>query len=182
MVEGYNDIGYMVPALVNRGLSSNYLDVDTVQVLLADSADPTVVLDSAKALMDIYGEADLIFKGSVVGHPYYLVVRTINTIETWSAQPIMMGSQTYYDFTDASSKAYGSNMFEVEPGIWGFFSGELNYDGFVDPFDYSIFENDNLAFAYGYNASDLNGDGYTDPFDSQLIEKNNMGFVTLLRP
>ena len=62
----------------------------------------------------------------------------------------------------STNNSYGDNQVEVEPGVFAMFSGDLNQDGYIDPFDYTILEADNLAFAYGYVVSDLNGDGFVD--------------------
>ncbi|MFM9028907.1 MAG: SprB repeat-containing protein, partial [Bacteroidota bacterium] len=129
LIEGYNDNGFMVPALVNRGLSPNFFEVDTVRLLLADSANPSIIIDSAKAVLDVFGTAGFQFRGVHVGRSYYLIFRTMNTIETWSSEPILLNTQTTYDFTDGANKAYGDNQIEVEPGVWAIYSGELNADG-----------------------------------------------------
>jgi hypothetical protein len=82
----------------------------------------------------------------------------------------------------STNNAYADNQVEVEPGIFAIFSGDLNQDGYIDPFDYTILEVDNLAFAYGYIVSDLNGDGFVDPYDYVIFEKNNLNFVSSIRP
>ncbi|MFM9052369.1 MAG: hypothetical protein ACKOKF_08645, partial [Bacteroidota bacterium] len=182
LIEGYNDNGFMVPALVNRGLSPNFFEVDTVRLLLADSANPSIIIDSAKAVLDVFGTAGFQFRGVHVGRSYYLIFRTMNTIETWSSEPILLNTQTTYDFTDGANKAYGDNQTEVEPGVWAIYSGELNADGFIDPFDAVIWEALNIGFSFGYFPADLNGDGYVDTFDSPFLEQNNLNFVSALRP
>lgn len=82
----------------------------------------------------------------------------------------------------STNNAYADNQVEVEPGVFAIFSGDLNQDGFIDPFDYTILEADNLSFAIGYVVSDLNGDGFVDPFDYVIFEKNNLNFASLIRP
>jgi len=82
----------------------------------------------------------------------------------------------------STNNAYADNQVEVEPGIFAIFSGDLNQDGYIDPFDYTILEIDNLAFAYGYVVSDLNGDGFVDPYDYVIFEKNNLNFVSSIHP
>jgi hypothetical protein len=82
----------------------------------------------------------------------------------------------------STNNAYADNQVEVEPGVFAMFSGDLNQDGYIDPFDYTILDADNLAFAYGYVVSDLNGDGFVDPYDYVIFEKNNLNFVSLIHP
>jgi hypothetical protein len=87
-------------------------------------------------------------------------------------------------FAQSSSpnNAYGDNQVEVEPGVFAIYSGDMNQDGFIDPFDYVILEADNLSFATGYVVSDLNGDGFVDPFDYSIFELNNLNFVGTVTP
>lgn len=82
----------------------------------------------------------------------------------------------------STNNAYADNQVEVEPGVFAMFSGDLNQDGYIDPFDYTILDSDNLAFAYGYVVSDLNGDGFVDPYDYVIFEKNNLNFVSSIHP
>jgi hypothetical protein len=82
----------------------------------------------------------------------------------------------------STNNSFGDNQVEVEPGVFAMFSGDLNQDGYIDPFDYTILDADNLSFAYGYVVSDLNGDGFVDPYDYVIFEKNNLNFVSLIRP
>ncbi|MFM9052541.1 MAG: hypothetical protein ACKOKF_09560 [Bacteroidota bacterium] len=181
-IEGYFDNGNMVAAMTNRGIGTNTLAVDSTFLFLADSSDPSIIIDSAKAILDISGSASFQYRGVHVGRSYYLIIRTMNTIETWSAQPVLLSTQTIYDFTDAANKAYGDNMTEIAPGVWAIYSGELNADGFIDSFDAVFLEADNIAFAAGYLPTDLNGDGFVDTFDSPFLEQNNLNFVSSLRP
>jgi len=81
-----------------------------------------------------------------------------------------------------TNNSYADNQAEVEPGVFAIFSGDINQDGFIDPYDFVIYEADNLAFATGYVTSDLNGDGYVDPYDFVIFEKNNLNFVSLIHP
>ena len=82
----------------------------------------------------------------------------------------------------STNNAYADNQVEVEPGVFAIYSGDINQDGFIDPFDYSILQSDVLSFAFGYVDSDLNGDGYVDPFDYAIYQKNSLEFVSSIRP
>ena len=99
-------------------------------------------------------------------------------ISTWSKLPQTVGTTPLnYNFTSDSSKAFGDNMVEVNPGVWAFFSGELNADGNVDLLDYSLWEADANNFAFGVYATDLNGDGNVDLLDYSIWEANANNFV-----
>ena len=82
----------------------------------------------------------------------------------------------------STNNAYADNQAEVEPGVFAIFSGDINQDGFVDPFDNSILQADILNFAFGYVDADLNGDGYVDPYDQQIYQKNSLNFVSTIHP
>jgi hypothetical protein len=90
----------------------------------------------------------------------------------------------------ATNKAFGDNMKVVDSVLVGstyqyvfaIYSGDMNQDGYIDVFDYPIFEQDNFDQLTGYYVSDLNGDGYVDVFDYPIFELNNFNQVSLLRP
>ena len=82
----------------------------------------------------------------------------------------------------ASNNAYADNQVEVEPGVFAIYSGDINQDGYIDPFDYSILQQDVLSFAFGYVDSDLNGDGYVDPYDYAIYQKNSLDFISSIHP
>jgi len=81
-----------------------------------------------------------------------------------------------------TNNAYADNQVEVDPGVFAIYSGDINQDGYIDPFDYSILQTDILSFAFGYVDSDLNGDGYVDPYDYAIYQKNSLDFVSSIRP
>jgi hypothetical protein len=172
----------MTPALVNRAISYNYDDVDTLKAYLMDPINPGEAVDSAKAVVDIFGMADFRFSGVRVGQPYYLAIHSLNATTTWSAAPVTMTLNTAYDFTDGASKAFGNNMTEVAPGVFAFFSGDLNQDEFIDPYDFPLFQEESLNFSFGYLAPDMNGDGYVDPYDFTIYQENSLNFVMSVRP
>jgi hypothetical protein len=99
-IEGYYlGNGIMEPRLVNAGISSNYLEVDTVTAFLAEPLSPNNIVYTLKGVLDVYGNVYFNFPGIYIGQQYYLGVKTVNTIETWSKNPIWIQQQTYFDFT-----------------------------------------------------------------------------------
>ncbi|MFM7014731.1 MAG: dockerin type I domain-containing protein [Bacteroidota bacterium] len=82
----------------------------------------------------------------------------------------------------STNNAYADNQAEVEPGVFAIYSGDINQDGYIDPFDYSILQTDILTFAFGYVDSDLNGDGYVDPYDYAIYQQNSLNFVSSIHP
>jgi hypothetical protein len=67
--------------------------------------------------------------------------------------------------------------------IWEIYTGDMNQDGYVDPSDYPLFDNDNFNGIAGvYVATDLNGDGYVDPSDYPIFDNNNFNGVQSIHP
>ena len=89
---------------------------------------------------------------------------------------------TKYDFSNASNKAFGSNMKEVSTGVWASFSGDINQDENVDLLDLGLLENSINNFEFGYFATDLNGDGNVDLLDNPIIEENINQFIFSVHP
>jgi hypothetical protein len=178
----YAGSGSMASVLANQGVSVNTNEMDTIRVELRDAATGANVVASASGVIMTDGTVSLSLPASVVGNDYYIVVNHRNTVQTWSADLVTMAATTSYDFTTAATKAFGDNMIEVETGVFAMYTGDINQDEFIDPFDYPSFELDNVTFASGYLATDLNGDGFIDPFDYPVFELNNVNFVTSVHP
>ena len=47
---------------------------------------------------------------------------------------------TSYDFSNAQTKAFGSNQVLVSPGVWAMYSGDISQDGSIDALDYLILD------------------------------------------
>jgi hypothetical protein len=178
----YTGSGTMTSVLLNQGISSDPNEVDTITVELYDGATGTSLEASAQGVIMTDGTVSLSLPADVVGNDYYIAVKHRNTVATWSAAAVTFSSTTSYDFTSAASQAFGDNMIEVETGVFAMFTGDINQDEFIDPFDYPSFELDNVTFAGGYLATDLNGDGFVDPFDYPVFELNNVNFVMSAHP
>jgi hypothetical protein len=73
-------------------------------------------------------------------------------------------------------------MIQIEPGVWAFYSGDVNQDGLIDLTDYSVWESDYLNFAFGDYITDLNGDGLVDLTDYSLWESNYLSFIFSATP
>ena len=113
---------------------------------------------------------------------YYLVVKQRNSIPVWSANPINLGgNQLFFDFTDASTKAYGNNMIQ-SGSVWLIYGGDVNADGLVDSGDMINIDNAASSFATGYLPEDANGDGLVDAEDMILVDNNVTGFVGTIHP
>ena len=154
---------------------------DTIKVELRANTTPYNVIHTVKGLLDTSGNATITFPGSVNGNSYYVVVGHRNSIAVWSANPVAFGTNTNYDFTNAITKAFGSNMVEAG-GVFMLFSGDINQDGSIDFADYPDFDISSGNADLGYLPYDLNGDGSVDFGDYPLIDINSSNGVIILTP
>lgn len=177
----YNGNGLMTTNFKNHGLGSNSSMTDSVLVELRDITNTDSVVMSNKAQLNINGTTIASFPG--ITGSYYVVVKHYNTVSTWSAVPVVLGSaMSQYDFTTSSSKAFGANQIEVESGIWAMYSGDLNQDENVDLLDANELESRINNFDSCYLPSDLNGDGNTDLLDTPILEYNIEHFIYSVHP
>ncbi|MCC7030737.1 MAG: hypothetical protein IT257_10550 [Chitinophagaceae bacterium] len=180
-IEGYYQAGgNMAAAAVNGGCPwATPGMTDRVQVYLRDKAAPYAIRATGLATLSTTGDATVILSHPTLtfGDYYIDVKNTRNALETCSKLPVRFNGvdPVYYDFTTASNKAYASNMKEVAPGVWAFYSGDVNGDGNIDLLDDALMENDVLTFASGCKRTDLNGDGNVDILDLVIFQSNPVG-------
>jgi hypothetical protein len=159
---------------------------DTIKVLLANSAAPHAFADSSYAILDSLTFTATAALSTAASGSYYLVIKHRNSIETWSAAPITFtqGSTATYDFTTAASQAYGSNLIAVGSiPRYAIYSGDVNQDGYVDPLDLSLVDQDSYNYVSGTAlATDLNGDHYVDPLDLSICDQNSYNYVGVATP
>jgi SprB repeat len=184
ILEGYHDgVGGMTPTLFNNGLSAIPTEVDSIVVELRDALSPTTIAHSATAVVNTNDSAMITFPGSIIGNSYYIAVFSRNAVQTWSDLPVTFGSTTNYDFTTAASQAYLSNQILLTPpGVYAFFSGDVNQDEVIDIFDQIILDNDIFNFASGYLVTDLTGEGSIDVFDQIIMDNNIFNFIGSIHP
>ncbi|MFN0187757.1 MAG: S8 family serine peptidase [Bacteroidia bacterium] len=184
LIEGFhNGGGTMAPALFNAGVSLSTTITDTLKINLHDALSPTTIVASANTIVSTNGIAVVTFPSSVIGNSYYVEVSHRNAVATWSALPVTFSASTNYNFTTAATQAYGSNMKLLAPGIFGFYSGDLQpKDEACDILDQTTLDNHIFNFASGYLTSDLNGDGSIDIVDQIFLDNNIAGFVGSMHP
>ncbi len=171
----------MQPVLYNQGVSSDMTLTDTVEVLVYDASAPHTQVASQNVVLLTDGTVTCSLP-PLTGL-YYIGIRSRNTLLTWSANPVLLGTTpATYDFTTASSQAYGDNMLEQEPGVWVCYTGDFNYDENIDLSDLSLLEEDVANFQYGYFATDINGDGNVDLLDNQVVSDNISIFIYSVHP
>lgn len=178
----YTGSGTMQNVLYNEGVTSvTGNECDTVQLQLREANPPYSIAYSTSQVIKTDGT--LTINGQVtLGASYYIVIKHRNALETWSANPLVVGELTNYDFTTSSNHAYGDNQVEVEPGVWAFYSGDIIADENIDLLDITALEADIAIFQYGYFATDINGDGNVDLLDSPSLEANINAFIYSAHP
>jgi len=159
-------------------------DVVTVTLRSSTSPFPVVDADTLISIADSPRVCVRLFTENVtLGSSYYVVLNHRNSIETWSANPVMItgDTTTKYDFTTSLSKAYGNNMVLVG-GLASIFSGDVNQDGLIDISDIVSCYNASATFLTGYVDTDLNGDGLVDIGDIVVAYNNSVKFIQVMRP
>ena len=158
---------------------------DTVRVKIRNSSSPYAIVDSAKGILSTSGTVALSFNNISNGVNYYIQLKHRNTIETWSsiAKPFI-SSLLNYNFTDSTTKAYGSNQIQIDaaPLRFGIYSGDVNQDGIIDGSDISDVENDASTALSGYVPSDVTGDDFVDASDVSVVENNAANSVSVITP
>lgn len=177
----------MAPEGFYNSSSNGLYAKDTVRVYLRNSSSPFAIVDSGKGVLDSVSlNVQVTFANAQTG-TYYLQLKHRNCLETWSKS----GGETYtrglalsYNFTSASSQAYGGNMKQVDvsPVRFGIYSGEINNDGTIDGTDVASIDNAAGNFVTGYVITDLNGDRFVDATDALISDNNAANFVSVIRP
>lgn len=165
----------MTAVLMNQGIGNSTLITDSITIELHGINPPYQIITSVNAVLNNDGTVS----STIHVNPgnYYIAVKHRNGITTWSAAPIAIGTTSTYDFTTASSKAYGDNMKQMQTGQWALYNGDFNNDENVDLLDISTLETDINQFQFGYFNTDLNGDGNIDLLDMPILEGNVNNFV-----
>ena len=161
---------------------SNLMITDTAEVYLRKSYPPFSIADSVKGILSSSGTGTFSFIKADNATDYYLIIRQRNSLETWSAnKQSFVFNNLSYDFTTASSKAFGNNLV-LKGTKYCLYSGDVNRDGFIDLFDIVMIYNDASDFLSGYVVSDLNGDNISDLADQLISYNNSISFISLIRP
>lgn len=155
---------------------------DQIQVELREAAAPYgLVAGPFTVSLDIVGHTQLTLPPEV-SSDCFIVIKHRNSIETWSSSPVSFAEAGIdYNFTDAASRAWGSNL-KPAGNVYLIFAGDVNQDGMVDSADMTVVDNDAQGFATGYLLSDVNGDGITDSADMTLLDNNAANFVSRMTP
>ena len=155
------------------GISPDPLDADTIFLSAMDSLTHLEV-DRKYGILKTNGEVSVIFSPTVlIGTSYYIKINHRNSLETWSALPVLFTSTTTYLFSTNASMAFGDNMIETPDNLgWAIYNGDLNQDGSVDGLDFLILGPSIDIGDGGYFVGDINGDGSVDGLDFLILDQN----------
>ena len=175
----YSGSGIMNQAYDDMGPHFGTGIADRVTIELHDGTTPFTTAYT-------YGDADLNTSGTLaittlpasITGSYYIVIKHRNSIETWSTVPVSFaGGTVSYDFSSASSQAYGNNL-KLMGTVYVIFGGDASQDGAVDGTDMALIDNASTAVLVGYNPEDVNGDGIVDGSDMAMVDNNSTAIVT----
>jgi hypothetical protein len=124
------------------------------------------------------GSAAQINEDEIAGD-YYIVIRHRNHLAVMSktAQSLSASTSENYDFTTAVSQYYGEDAKQIEPGVYGIYSSDVNASGTVDANDRSATWNDRNK--NGYYNSDCNLSGTVDANDRSATWNNRNLFTNV---
>lgn len=152
------------------------------KVELRNSSSPYNLIDSQTVLAGAGLPGTASFPSASSGTGYYIVVKGENSVETWSSNPEMFKSNFLrYDFTKASSQAYGDNM-KNSGGLWSFYQGDINQNEIINLDDVILVYNDASSFVSGNAVTDLNCDNIVDLTDLITVFSNSSNFVHVIKP
>ncbi len=156
---------------------------DSVSVYLRNTFSPYSVIDSSRIIIDsVSFTSQAVFRTAPSGN-YYIVVKTINSIETWSKTGFQYFTDSLknYDFTGSDSAAYGYNLV-LKGTKYCIYSGDINNDGYINLEDLIFIFNAANNFSTGFSESDLNGDYVTDLDDVLITYNNSNKFISRISP
>ena len=131
-------------------------------------------LKSNGTIVDVDGSSAVAFSGIAAGN-YYIVITHRNHLSVMSASAVSLtsGSATLYDFTTGSSQLYGTGgAKQLETGVWGLWSGDINQDKQITTTDYTDWYNSARAGDLGYHVTDCNCDGQVTTEDYAVWYNN----------
>lgn len=169
----------------NYNTSTNRMNSkELLSVYLRNNYYPYSLIDSSKSTIDsVTMTGKFIFKNLPAG-TYYMVIKGVNVLETWSKSPginVSAGSTNSYDFTTSASQAYGNNL-KLKGSKYCIYNSDVNQDGSIDGLDNMRVNNDAFILITGNVNSDINGDYFVDGTDLNITESNSSNFISKITP
>lgn len=174
----------MQSVLVNQLVkSTSYIQTDSIRIELRPTGNTSLISADVKGVLMADGTASITLPAGVSGNSYYIAVYHRGSVLTYSNPVTINASFTQYDFSNSAAQSFSSDAPEVEPGIFAFYSSDLNQDEYVDANDYPFFDAANSAGdCCDYLVADINGDGFVDANDYPFFDINNSLGVFSIHP
>ena len=185
LIEGYYlGGGLMTNCYFTTLQSPDPSDADVITISAMDPVAPFGLVDAQTGRLKTNGDVSVTFGVAVVaGNSYYLKVNHRNSVETWSAVPVLLTTASTYSFSSATSQAFSGNEATTFDALYAaMYTGDINQDCAVDGSDFLILDPDIQAGAGGYIVTDLNGDGSVDGSDFLIFDPNSQNGVGCIIP
>ena len=169
----YNGGGTMVPCMNTIGVTNNPLVADVITINAMLDIFPYNLIDSQTDTLYTNGDVTVTFDPAVLqGSSYYLKINHRNSLETWSAAPVVLGAVTTYSFSSAVTQALFSIETASGDGYALVYTGDITQDFTIDATDFLVLDPEIQAGLFGYFSGDLNGDGAVDASDFLILDPN----------
>jgi len=151
--------------------------IDTVTIELRDQTDPSLVFSQRQGMimgdgtvMNVDASSDFRIGGFSTDN-HHVAIRHRNHLAVMTAvAPLISTTGSAYDFTTASSQAYGVNpMTDLGGGIFGLWGGDGDQNGTTSASDFSSVWLPQNGVPTGYHQGDYNLDGDVTAFDFILV-------------
>ena len=188
LLEGlYLGSGQMRPALYQLGISTSVNAADSIEIGFWNPTNLSVAVRRETVVLATNGIASVLLPATYRNNSYYISIKNRNSLEIWSASPILILDSLMYDFTTSLTSAYsnGSNppMKLMPGGGYALYGGDINLDGAIDISDISsVWAASFGSPAPAYVATDLSGDGIPDISDLSTVWANTFNSLFYARP
>ena len=159
------------------------LIADTITVELHDPTVYSKIIYKATTVnLNMDGSAVTLIPATCISN-YYISIKTRNHLETVSASAVSFAStKITYDFSNAASKAYGSNQKLLNTGVYGLYAGDIDQNGSINGNDIGPINTGSKDGAQGYIVSDITGDGYVNISDVGPVNTAIRNGVAAIKP
>ncbi|MFM2206793.1 MAG: hypothetical protein RL213_768 [Bacteroidota bacterium] len=156
---------------------------DTLFVELHNSVAPYGLEYRTFCLLNTTGTGYAEFPQPALMQTYYIVLKHRNHLETWSSVPFYFDTpDTTYDFSSSLTSAYGSNLVQLKPGVFGLAAGDVNQDGNINAADLTTMGAATGSFFTSYRREDLSGDHMVEGADYSYLENVVFPNRSVLKP
>ena len=139
------------------------------------------LLNNGQVVADDGSTSEIVIPSLEGEKEYYLLARHRNHLAVMSSTMLALNktAATVHDFTSGLDKYYRNNAKNLEPGVYGLYSGDANADGYINAIDKVLYwraQNGSI----GYKTGDFNLDRYVNAIDNVLYWRVNNGKMSSL--